>query len=206
MSTLAQARARIADDLNRSNLSTQIDKAINRAIIHYQKEPFWFKETSGTFSTVAGQKAYTAAEMVLTDIKRIHFAEVVLSGGDVPLKQLDISVLESMNPNDSQGDPSAYAHWQSKVWLYLVPNAVRTVRLYYTKTYAALSLDADTNDWLVYAEDLIESRARWWINARLLKSFDKAQAAKLEELEALEGLRSQNEDYASSQPMTPVPF
>lgn len=195
MSTLSEMRTRIADDLDRSDLSTQIDKAINRAIIHYQKEPFWFKETTGTFTTVAGTKAYGTADGLPSDIGEIDYVEIVVSGSDYQLTKKDITWIEQANPQDTRGEPSHYAWYQNKMWLYLVPNAVRTVRIYYTKKYTALATDNAENDWTTYAEDLIEARARWWLYLRVIMNTEQAGLAKQEELDALQALREKNEGY-----------
>lgn len=206
MSTLSEMRDRIADDLKRSDLDTRIDEAINRAIRHYGKEPFWFKETTGTLATVAGTASYGTADGLPSDIKRILYAEVTVSGTDYPLTERGIQWVQSMNPSQTRGQPSDYAWWRGKLFLYLVPDAVYTITLYYTKTYSDLALDADTNDWLTYAEDLIESRARWWIASRVISDSEEAMKAKSEENDALESLRSQNEDQASGQPIEPMRF
>lgn len=196
-------RTRIVTDLSRDDIASDVTDAINRAIKHYESEPFWFKETNDTFSTVASQKAYDSSDGVATDIEEIHYAEITL-GDDFELTRRDMSWIEQRD-NDNTGDPTVYALWQGEIWLYPTPNQVRTVTLYYTKSYAALSADADTNDWLTEAEDLIEARARWWLCKRKLKMFPQAQEAKLEELEALEALRKKNENRAS-QSIVPTRF
>lgn len=197
---------RIADDLNRADLTTQIKKAINRAIVFYLKEPFWFKETSATFSTVASQKAYSNTDTSITDIGRIYLVESVLNNANYEMTERDIKWVENMNPNDAIGQPTDYAWWQNKFYIYLVPSGIFTIRVWYTKKYTELSADADTNDWTTTAEDLIEARARWWIYKRVI--LDKAQAdeAKIEEMEALTGLREVNEGYVAQGRVPPTCF
>ena len=206
MSTLAGMVSRIADDLNRSDLSsTQIPLAINRAIIAYAKEPFWFKETSATFSTVSGQKAYTTTDTSITDIERINLVEVTQSGSRYKVDKKNIDWIEHRNPNNATGVPSEYAWYGNKFYFCLVPNAVYTITVWYTKTYPVLT-GTNTNDWLTYAEDLIEARARWWIAKRILKNGQLADEAKIEEMEALEILRSQNQDSESTETIQPTDF
>ena len=59
MATWDDLISRIADDLNRADLNTQIGVAVNRAITHYQSERTWFNETTDTFTTtqLSGEKA-----------------------------------------------------------------------------------------------------------------------------------------------------
>ena len=51
MSTLSQLITRISNDLHRTDLTTQIREAINRAIQHYGRERWWFLEQSYVFTT-----------------------------------------------------------------------------------------------------------------------------------------------------------
>lgn len=205
---LSDMRSRIADDLNRSDLSSQIDKAINRAIIHYQSEPFWFKETSGTFSTVASQASYATTDVspIPSDIDRIHYMEANVNNGQYEVDPRDIKWIRIQNPQLAIGIPTHFAWWNKKIWFYLVPNAVYTVTIYYTKTYAVLSANSDTNDWLTYAEDLIESRAKAWLYARILKDTNNAALSQAEEQQALQSLREVNEGYTSQSRILPSRF
>lgn len=196
----------MADDLDRTDLSTQIKKAINRAIKHYEKEPFWFKDSSDTFPTVVGQKIYDSGDGLATDIGRITYAEILQGTAKYELVAKDISWIQSQNPDDAQGLPNYYARYGSDIWLCLVPNQVMTVTIYYKKKYTELSADADTNDWTTEAEDLIEARARWWIYKRIIMDKVQADEAKMEEIEALEALRSKNEDHAAGTYVEPTVF
>jgi len=59
---------RIADELMRSDLSSQISVAINDAITTYQHDRFRFNETfTCNFTTAVGQQNYNAANTVFTD-------------------------------------------------------------------------------------------------------------------------------------------
>jgi|SRR5690348_14629649 len=52
---------RIADELARSDLSSQIQLEINSAILYYASRQLWGTEGSWTTSTVSGQRLYTPA-------------------------------------------------------------------------------------------------------------------------------------------------
>lgn len=197
MSTFLEMQQRIADDLNRTDLTTQIKKAITRAILFYQKEPFWFKETSKSFNTIAAQKIYTTTDTSITDIDRIHFMKAVINSANYKITEKPLSFIEDRNPNNAQGVICYYAWWQNQIYFYLVPNQIWAVTVYYTKTYTPLSADSDTNDWTVYAEDLIEARARKWLYARVIKNVQNAQIAELEEQQALSALREISEGYVA---------
>lgn len=53
--------SRIADELARTDLTSQIQLEINSAILHYASRQLWGTEGSWTISTVAGQRLYSVA-------------------------------------------------------------------------------------------------------------------------------------------------
>lgn len=199
MSNLGDLINNISDDLNRTDLTSQIIKFANRSINHYAKEPFWFTETTATFTLSAGQVSYSSSNSNYPDnVAKVHYVEMDIDGSDRELDEIDISVVQSQNPDDSQSDPTSYARWENAFYTYPIPNTARTVKIWYTKSYSTLSTSADTNDFLVYAEDLIEARTRWQINAITLKDRESAIVDKSLEQDALSALQSKNENNANT--------
>ncbi len=207
-STFLQMQQRIADDLDRQDLYTQIQKAINRAIIHYQTEPFWFKETSTTFPAVSGQEEYVyGTGSVPSDVEMIDILERQYNGDKVTMTEITPFELEAKQSNDATGIPDEYAQYQNRIKLYPIPNQSGiTMLIKYTKNYTALSADADTNDWLTYAEDLIEARARWWMNLRIIRDEAAAAADNAQEISALEALRTLNTHKVGGGRVIPTTF
>lgn len=193
MATYDDIVSRIGDDLNRSDLATQIGVALNRAIAHYQSERTWFNETSDTFTTTSGQESYTTADGLATDIVLIDSVQITDSASNeyilIPRTWDQIRGQQS-KPATYTGLPSEWAWYQAKLWLYPTPNATLTGTVWYVKSYAELTT-GNSNDWTTNTEalELIESRATWWVASRLLKEYDRAQLAKAEEAEALMRLR-----------------
>lgn len=205
-STLATMRSRIADSINRTDLNSQIDREINRAIQYYaNKKNLWFTETTGTFSTVANQETYTSSDAAfIANIQEIYYMKLILaSTNHQELEPRSIEWIQEMNVGRATGYPSDYALFENKIYLYLIPNAVNTITIYYSKTYADLSLDADTNDFLSYAEDLIESRATWGILYKILKNYDAAGITKAAEIDYLSALESIDENKKSTNQIEP---
>jgi hypothetical protein len=186
-------RSRIEDDLDRTDLSTQITKAINRAIEYYESERFWFSEKVGTFVTIANQSNYGTADGAPSDIAEIDYVEITLSGKEYPLTDRSYTYIKDRIGADVTGEPSDFAYYQEKFYFYPIPNAVRTITISYQQKYAELSADGDTNDFTTDAEDLIEARARWWIYSRIIKDQEQANIAKAEEADALQNLRIKTE-------------
>lgn len=193
MATINELGNRIADDLNRTDLTTQIWAAINRAIAHYQAERTWFNETFTTITTVSGQDAYTTADGMPTDLLRLDNVQYTdASGNTYMLDRRDWGELRERQtrPTSLTGLPSRWAWRNQSLYLYPTPNAAYTVTLWYVKSYAALTT-GQSNDWTesLEAQSLIESRATWWVAHRLLKDYERAAASKAEEMEALQRLQ-----------------
>jgi hypothetical protein len=178
MSTFLQMRNRIANYINRSDLTTEINDAITRAIEFYEKERFYFQETTGTFSTIADQESYGTADSIPTDIKEIDQVIITLSSTNKqPLIRRTYDYIKNVNIGQSTGDPIDYAWYASKFWFYPIPDSVKTITLSYKKSYTALSADADTNDWTTKAEDLIENHALFTVYSQVLKDKEEANDA-----------------------------
>ncbi len=199
MSTLLEMRSRIADDMLRTDIDTQINKAINRAIVHYEKERFWFQETTGTLATVSGTQSYGTADGLPSDIKEIDAAKITIAATNkYVLTPRNYRWILDIDTGAFQSQPYDWAWYRSKVFLHPIPNGVWTITLSYQKSYTTLSADADTNDWTVYAEDLIEARASWWLYSRVIKDQDLAGTAKAEETDALSALREKTRKLVST--------
>lgn len=203
MSTLSDLRTNIADDINRSDLSTQIDKAINRAIRFYRRDRFWFQETSGTFATVASQQVYSTADGIPSDIAEIDYVKITYdTNWIVELDPATLQEVQNLNIGNYTGKPEKYAFYQQKFYLWPLPDAAYTVTVFYTKNYTDLSSGSDSNDYTNYAQELIENRARWWLNMRIIKDMEAAKSDKEMEIESLNALRAETERYISSGQIT----
>jgi len=76
MSTYLQMRDKIEDDLNRTDLTTQVNREINRAIRKYAREPMWFSAKKLNFSTAINQQYYDSADGLPTDIRIVNFVRL----------------------------------------------------------------------------------------------------------------------------------
>lgn len=206
MTTFATMRSRIADDLSRTDLTTQINLAINRAIIYFESERFWFSETTGTFSTIANQQSYGTGDSLPSDIKEIDDpVRITISSTNIPsLKRIPYAELLAKDIGAFVGQPSEWSWFQSKMYFYPRPDSIKTITLSYQKSYTALSGDSDTNDWTVYAESLIESAARYDLFKNTIR--DEAQASGEKEQIAyhLNCLREKNRKLVSVGRVTPT--
>jgi hypothetical protein len=207
MSTFSEMVSEIADDLGRTDLTSQIKEAINRAIKHYEKERFYFNETTNTLTTLANQQAYGTADGLPSTIKEIDVIKLTLSATNKPeLEKRSYHYIQSMDIANLSSQPTDYAWYQSKLYLYPIPDSVYTLTISHQKSYTALSADSDENDWTTEAEDLIEAHAKWWLYKKKILDKEKADEAVEDEQIALAALREKSRKLMSIGRLTPTSF
>lgn len=188
MTTLAEMKSTIADDLARSDLTTQIAAEISRAITYYQSHRFWFNEgRDKTFATVVNQWIYDAGDDADVPLM-IEIDQAFLSDGS---SEYDLTLthwgnVESGNKNSNAARPTWLAMLNGTIGLSSIPDAIYTVRLVGHEKAAAPASDAETgNVWMVNAFDLIRSRACKQIEARIIRDREAALVSAELEKDAL---------------------
>jgi hypothetical protein len=142
MATYADVRARIADEMNRDDLTTQIDTAISDAIDHYADFNFAFNEERETTVTVAAQNYVN----VPTGLQKESGVWLTVGGSDYDLKKISIERMEDLtNSSSSEGQPVYYAYLDGTFRLWPTPNTVYTLVIIGVFDTSALSADGDTN-------------------------------------------------------------
>ena len=176
MTTLAIMKSRIADELARDDLTSQIAYAIGDAVAAYEDERFFFNESRGlTFSTVIDQEFYTESDAAdIANLVKIDY--VSLLTGDQPFQLLPMrpSEIEFLSTNGtSTGQPNWFLMYDESIRLYPVPDAVYTVRIAGVLKTAAPATDAEaSNPWMTKAERLIRSRAKLELALHVLKDIE----------------------------------
>lgn len=208
MATLSTLRSNIADQIDRTDLNTQIDLSINRAITHYGANKFWFNEAASTFVTVADQKSYGTADGISTAVAGIEVAQVTVNSVNFELYKKTYDFVTLVNTDDFTGYPEYWAYYDEKMYLYPTPDASYTVSISYITKYPTLTADGDSNDFTNNAEDLIESRSRWWLYKRILHDRERALEAKEDEMDAFNNLTSltNNRINAGGTPLMPTDY
>lgn len=211
MTTLGTMMDRIADELDRTDLTTQIQKAIQTAIEKYERKRFYFNEArSLTFTTVDGQEFYTSADA--TDIPNLLFIDNVkltISASDkIDLDRADYSELEYLSTNSTtdEGQPTCYAYYAKQLRLYPIPDAAYAVRVSGVFALSDLSATADTNAWMTDAEALIRSRAKREIFTHVIRDVEGAQAMAQAEAEELQSLNQATNARSSTGTILPTEF
>lgn len=154
--TYLELQNQIADDLNRSDLSSQIQTAIKDAIVCYERQRFWFNEEVSTSSTVASQQTYTLP----TDCLFVDMLQITSGTRTWELNRREWTDFEDYwSQNTTTGVPSDWSVEQNTLYLAPTPNAIFTLTISYVKSLTTLSADADTNEWTTTAKDLIRCHA-----------------------------------------------
>lgn len=180
MSTLAIMKARIADELARSDLTSQIAYAISDAIAAYEDERFFFNESRGTtFSTVAAQEFYGESDAAaIGAIQKFDYVFAYQGTQAYKLNYCGPEELEHLSDTASTtGFPWDYTYYNQQIRLYPIPDAVYTVRVGASIKVAAPASDAETgNAWMTHAERLIRARAKFELASHVLYDDDLANA------------------------------
>jgi hypothetical protein len=194
MTTLAELRQEIADDLARSDLTTSIDKEIKAAISFFEEERFYFSETrSSTFNTVIDEVDYDVTDF--PDLPKFAKIESLWEGAGTAKRQ--ITRLSSMEMEDKRetrsGRPAEFCLLNGVLTLYPTPDKVYTIRALGYKKLDVLSADGDTNVWLTEAYDLIRARAASKVCAFKINDLNAAQNYQVLEDRELVQLRQKTE-------------
>lgn len=193
MSTLAIMKARIADELARGDLTSQIAYAITDAIEAYDDERFFFNEGRAiTFSTVASQEFYGENDAAaIATIQKIDY--VVLYVGDTPYHLLPMkpAEIETASTNGTNtGQPGWYCWYGNQIRIYPNPADAWTIRIGASTKAAAPASDAETgNAWMTHAARLIRSRAKLELALHVLKDEALATTMNIAVVEAFDQLK-----------------
>ncbi len=181
MSTLTVMKARIADELARSDLTSQIGYAITDAIAAYQDEEFDFSEQRFSFPTVVDREFYTSADHVnIPLMEKIEFVKLYISDTPTELEAMTPSRIEAAQANGIfTGDPSGYCFMPEStvrsLRLYPIPAAVRTVRIFAKVRPAAPATDGEANNYgMTEGERLIRCRAKFEVFKHVIRNAAKA--------------------------------
>jgi hypothetical protein len=158
--TLAELKARIAAELHRSDLASQIAYAIGDAVAFYQSKRFRFNEARATFSTVAGTEFY-GTTIIPTDIAQIDSVTVKVNGRQVQLPAWSFLLMEQIRTTtNSRSQPWTWSWWGDQIRLYPVPDAAYVVTLSYLQKIDQPAADGDSNAWTTDAAALIRHAAK----------------------------------------------
>lgn len=212
MSTLSTMKSRIADELARSDLTSQIADAIASAIERYQPDRFWFNESRAvTLTTSAGQSDYTTLSGDVTstaNLYSIDYMLLVIGNQSNCLCRMEperIEYLLGNGPNNNR--PSDFAYYNQTIRLYPPPSDAWTVRIGGHILKTAPASDSETgNVWMVEAERLIRARAKYELALHVLRDAEMATAMAAAVSESYDQLKRRTAAQTGTGLIRPVPF
>ena len=203
MTTRTVMKAKITDDIARSDVASQIAESITSAIDHYQGQRFFFTETRGsTFATVADQSRYSSSDD--TDIPLFVKLDAVflIDSSSIAHELKYKTPVEMENLLDStagSGRPFAYTYFANGFQLYPIPDAAYTIRPVGVIKKAEPATDAEaSNVWMNEGAELIRCRAKLYLAIHVLRNDKLAVVMKLAETEALARLRRETTKKSAS--------
>ena len=188
MATLTTLKARIASELHRDNLTTEIASAITSAIDQHKSRRFEFNQLQASFNTIANQEDYNSADAGFPDdIGQIDSLRVTVNDRKVVLKPLTFQELQALSTTTtSYGDPSYWAWYAQSIFFYPIPDAVYSVLVSYQQRKDAPANDADgTTIWTNQCEPLIRATAKKLLARDVINDPDEYARSKDAESEAL---------------------
>lgn len=152
MPTYLEIQQRVTlDCLNRIDLIPEAKRAIQSMIRRYEKQRWWFNETSTAVNCSAGQ-AFVVAP---SDLLAPQELRVSLNSDRCQLRDLDYSDLQDQNDSSATGRPIWYCHFGENFLLAPIPDSAYPITVTYLQKLSALSADSDTNSFLSAMEDCI---------------------------------------------------
>jgi hypothetical protein len=202
MTTYGDMQSRIADELiDEAITTTHITRAIQTAIKHYQREPFWFNNRIATFATVADQEYYSSTDPAdFENIVRIDAMSVANSTGSLAkMYGLENSLIEDVQDGTVTGIPKQYSRYANRIRLYPIPDDAYTITMRYIYKLDALSADTDTNAWVDECEELIRQAAKRVLCIDVLMADDMAARFATIEKIAYDRIRKEDKDRRPQQ-------
>jgi hypothetical protein len=205
---------RIADELDRSDLTTQIKQAINSAVSFYARKNFFGTETSFTFNTVNGQEYYTESDAPqIATSPFIDELNVNINTGRIQMSRQTFEYIDSISflPT-ATGQPYLWAYRSKKIRFYPIPSQVYVVTVQNTPRLGLLTDPNESNFWTDEdsgAECLIRTKAKLYLLLNVIRASDmipEIQMLKQQEIEERSALFGETGSRKSVGVMTPVAF
>lgn len=193
MSTFGEMNRRIADELNRTDVSSQINLAIKTAIKHYNSEAVSFREHRAYVPTVADKEYYPVPD----DFVELDDLRIQISNNTYVLNRRSQRYLNDIYTTGTvdSGPPESFALYQEQIRVYPVPDQSYTLFLDYKRELDELSATSDTNAYMTKYEGLIRARSKWDVCKNVLKDKEQAADHKAEELDEKESMEKQEARY-----------
>lgn len=203
MSDYGTMQSRIADELNRGGLTSQIQNAIISALRHYKYTRLRWNIARTETTTTADVEYYGLPDDFLEGDTMI-----LIDGNDLDFMQerSHFWIDKEKASNDYTSRPYVYAVQADEMRLYPTPDDEYTLRLTYVYELDEPTASTSTNDWFTSGEELIRLHAKVDLLENVIRgpeSLQEAQLLRNREFEVLKQLRKEYKRSQSSGQITP---
>jgi hypothetical protein len=206
MTSFLDVRNRVADQLARSDLSTQIDREIQLAIARYNRRVTWLHEVrAATLTSVAAQAWYSTVDVstgagpqdvagrTTVEVADIQSVRYMRTADHDDLKQVRYSDFERFfDTTGSAGRATYFTLYAGQIGIWPVPDGVETFTLSVVCKPVIPALAADESIWFDQAQELIENAAAAAICRKFLSDGERAQAFQVYETAAWDELLAES--------------
>lgn len=177
--TLADMRARIMDELQRTDLAGQINNAITEAADYFRRDAFFRNDAQdGSTVTVAGTSVYAAPP----DLAEIRQLCITVFNTKYPLR---LRSWEYINAEDSNvlspvaGPPVEYAvnllSSGMTIRLFPTPDGAYRLQYDYVQIIPAPVQDTDSSFWTMEGREMVRAYAKYLLRMTVLNDPQSAQ-------------------------------
>lgn len=210
MTTRSDIEAQIADDLARTDLTSQITAAVNTAIRSYRFERLGFNEAYKVTATLSTSADVMTLASISVRFRKLDRLRIVRAAGDyLDLYHRDYDWIMSRQDVRVVCQPAEYAVYNSAIHFDSMADQDYTLYLDGIKELgnASASYSAgDTSAWFNDARELIRHRAKRELYANVLKDMELAAAAGAAEKEAHRIIKAELGEQISTGFIRPTEF
>jgi hypothetical protein len=183
-------KARIADELTRTGLNSQIGKAIVTSIDYYKRQSFRFNQSRAATTLVSGQEYYGLP----SDFIEMDTAVIVDGNWKNKLEErTHYWIDDNLSSTTYRSQPYVLAVQADQFRVYPSPDKdTYEVILTYTRSLGTPVADGDTSAWFTDGEEMIRLRSKIDVLTNIIRgpeAFQEAQLLRQREEEVLRGLR-----------------
>lgn len=189
--TYGQLQTRVQNEVLGPATTTDIQNAIQDAILEYERETFYFNDmrtfgavtgSASDLATVAGQEYYSASDLpVLGNMPHIRMIYVLAFANRYPLQQRTQEWIADQSISTSwQGLPTDWCWEANALRIYPVPNGGYPLIITGTIRFPALVNNTDYDPWTNRAERLIRVEAKRLLFKEINRDADQAASMELE--------------------------
>lgn len=194
MTTYADMQARIADELNRDDLTSQIQLAIKSAIANLETRPFYWNEQRSYIDTAATQRIYELPD----NFQGINSLTLTYNNYITLLEPRSWNYIEDItSTTQSQGPPRSYAIYDYQLFVYPIPDQVYRLTMGYFKRLEDVSATGSANAWMNprHGEEIVRTLAKVDLLENVIKgngAFDQARVLGRRATQILANLNGEN--------------